>query len=283
MRSPIIWFGGKGKMTAKLLPLFPQHYTYVEAFGGGASMLFAKHPAPVEVYNDLDGSLVAFFRVLRDPATFAQFQRFVSMTPYARAEWEECRDTWEDTADPIERAARWYVVACMSFSGAFGHSWSSVVTWSGRGMAATASKWLSAIAGLPRAHARLMRVQIEQSDWRVILERYDTPETFFYLDPPYVHSTRKSGDYAHEMEDADHAELVAQLLELRGLVMLSGYASAVYAPLAAAGWQRRDWHTACHAAGRTRGTGLQGAGVVMDQQARVETVWMNYEVQRRLF
>ena len=64
MRSPIKWFGGKGQMTKKLLPLIPEHVTYVEVFGGGASLLFAKPPSKVEVYNDLNSGLVNFFRVL---------------------------------------------------------------------------------------------------------------------------------------------------------------------------------------------------------------------------
>jgi len=67
LRSPMWWFGGKGKMVKKLLPLIPQHKIYVEVFGGGASLLFAKEPSPVEVYNDLNSDLVNFFRVLRDP------------------------------------------------------------------------------------------------------------------------------------------------------------------------------------------------------------------------
>lgn len=58
MRSPIWWFGGKGNMVAKLLPLIPPHRTYVEPYGGGASLLFAKNPSPVEVYNDLNQAVV---------------------------------------------------------------------------------------------------------------------------------------------------------------------------------------------------------------------------------
>jgi DNA adenine methylase len=56
LRSPICWFGGKGKMVKKLLPLIGDHRIYVEPFGGGASLLFSKEPSPVEVYNDLDRS-----------------------------------------------------------------------------------------------------------------------------------------------------------------------------------------------------------------------------------
>lgn len=107
-------------MVAKLLPLIPPHKIYVEVFGGGASLLFAKEPSPVEVYNDLDSGLVNFFRVLRDPGKFEKFYRKVCFTPYSREEYCFCRDTWGECKDDVERAYRWFVVARMSFSGKFG-------------------------------------------------------------------------------------------------------------------------------------------------------------------
>ena len=270
-------------MTAKLLPLIVPHHTYVEPFGGGASLLFSKSPSPVEVYNDLDGGLVNFFRVVRDERKFEQFHRLASLTPYARAEYNFCRETWQSCEDDVERAYRWFVVARMSFSGDFGHSLSTVVTASNRGMAETCSKWLSCIEMLPQVHARLMRVQIEQSDWRVILGRYDTPETFFYLDPPYPASTRSSGEYQHELTLDDHADLVTVLLSIQGNAMLSCYWHDVYEPLVAAGWMRHEWNTACYAAGRTRATGIQGDGSALAMQKRTETVLASHAMQPRLW
>ena len=70
MIKPLIWYGGKGLLAQKLVPLLPQHRIYVEPFAGGASVLFAKPPSPVEVLNDVHGDLVNFYRVLRDPALF---------------------------------------------------------------------------------------------------------------------------------------------------------------------------------------------------------------------
>jgi len=230
MRSPILWFGGKGNMVAKLLPLIKeiQHHTYVEPFGGGASLLLAKPPSPVEVYNDLDQGLVGFFRVLRDPVQFAEFHRLVSLTQYSRAEYYHARDTWATEDDPVQRAYLWYVTARQSFSGCFGSSWSLAVTCSGRGMACTASKWLSAVERLPEVVERLLRVQVECHDWRQILDTYDRPGTLFYLDPPYVMSTRSAGGYAHELTADDHRELVERLPDLSGQWVLSGYESPLY-------------------------------------------------------
>lgn len=190
LRSPIRYFGGKGNMTSKLLKLMPPHHTYVEVFGGGASLLFAKPPSPVEVYNDIDSDLVNLFRVLRDTDKFDRFYRLAALTPYSREEYYFCRDTYEQVEDDVERAYRFFVVARMSFSGDRKGGWKLSVTADKGRMAGTCSGWLSTIEGLPQVAARLMRVQVEHYDFRLIFKIYDTPDTLFYCDPPYLPETR---------------------------------------------------------------------------------------------
>lgn len=267
MRSPIQWYGGKGQMVGKLLPLLPAHHVYVEPFGGGAAVLFAKHPAPVEVFNDVHSGLINFYRVLRDPEQFATFARLAQLTPYSREEWTACAATWEATADPVDRAWRWFVGIRQCFNGRAG--WQMSVTESYGGAAHSVARWLAAVDRLPEAHARLQTVQVEHADWRRIFDQYDTSATLFYCDPPYVQETRAAQRYAYELTAADHQDLVARLLTVRGMVVVSGYAHAVYTPLEAAGWQRIDIVTAAHTV-RTRG---DGAG--RRNAERVETVWRN--------
>ena len=105
----------------------------------------------------------------------------------------------------------------------------------------------------------------------------DADETYTacFCDPPYVPATRKAGGYLHEMTESDHEELVQRLLRLKGMVVLSGYNHGTYAPLEIAGWQRIDFETVCHAAGRTRGTGILGEGAARSKQPRVESVWLS--------
>jgi len=281
LRSPIEWFGGKGNCVKKLLPFLSDHHTYVEVFGGGASLLFAKDPSPVEVYNDLDSGLVNFFRVLRDPEKFARFYHMATLTPYAREEYNFCRETWESVEDEVERAYRWFVVARMSFGGSFGKSWGSAVTSSCNRVSKTCSKWLSILILLPAIAERMMRVQIEQQPFETILERYDTPKTLFYCDPPYVPDTRRHGKYKHEMTDEDHRRLVEMLLTVKGKVILSGYRNEIYKPLEGAGWVRHDYKTACYAAARTRATGILGKGSALRMQPRIESVWVSPNAAER--
>jgi DNA adenine methylase len=278
LRSPINWIGSKGRMVAKLLPYIPAHRIYVELFGGGASMLVARDPSDVEVYNDLNSGLVNFFRVLRDQKQFKQFHRLAQLTPYAREEFDLCKQTWREVSDPVERAHRWFVVARMSFGGNF-HSWGYGVTGSCRGMASQVSRYLGAVENLPEISARLLQVQVENKDAFDLIACYDSPDTFFYLDPPYVPSTRKSGGYEHELTDESHRRLVKVLQGIEGKAMLSGYANPIYAELERAGWQRRDWETLCSLSGRTRLNGLRGAGAAKLSQKRVESIWFNYEVK----
>lgn len=282
LRSPIVWFGGKGRMTASLLPLLPAHETYVEPFGGGASLLLAKAPAAVEVYNDLDSGLVQFFRTLRDPELFARFHSLASLTPYSRQEYKECAASWEQEQDPAVQAYKWFVVARMSFSGRFASSISMNVGSSSRGMASTCSRWLSILEQLPAIAHRLQRVQIEHLDFARVLQNYDTPQTLFYCDPPYVAATRSGGRYRHDFSDADHERLVDALLSLQGMVVCSGYQAPVHARLEAAGWQRRDFATCCYAAGRTRHTGILGPGSGRSRQPRLESVWLCPRTLKRL-
>ncbi len=265
-------------MANKLLPLLPAHKCYVEVFGGGASLLLAKGPVEIEVYNDLNSGLVNFFRVLRDEDKFARFYRLVQLTPYSKEEYYLCRDSWRQCEDDVERAYKWFIVARMSFSGWFASSWSQSLGTSRRGMAMSVSAYLGTIERLPEIHDRLMRVQIEHSDWQRVIKRFDAKDTFFYLDPPYVHSTRRSGDYEHEMTDEEHKELVKTLLEnVSAKVMLSGYKNEIYAELDNNGWHRYDFDCFCYSVAKTKSTGYIGKGSAAEQR-RIESVWLNYEL-----
>ena len=290
MRSPIVWFGGKGKLTPKLLKYVPEHIYYCEVFGGGASLLFAKKPSDFEVYNDLNSGLVNFFKVLRDERKFEKFYRKVCLTPYSRETYYWCKENWKNIEDEIEKTWAWYIVARWSFSGIFGSSWSYTVTKINRNMASTCSKWLFIIDLLPEIHQRVMRVQIEHLDWYDLLEKYDWKysKCFYYLDPPYMPETRRSGGYNHELDLDEHKKLIRYLIENqeKKRFMLSGYDNDIYKQLENNGWKKVCWDVACLSVGRTRGTGILGEDATRKHnQRRKECIWINYELQksRKLF
>jgi len=276
LRAPFPWYGGKHFMVNKLLPLIPKHHTYVEVFGGAANLLLAKEPSPVEVYNDIDSGLVNFFRVIRDKDKFKRFYEQVMLIPYSREEYYYCRDTWRDEEDDVLRAVKWFVAARQSFSGVFGGGWGYSVSHSRRGMSGTVSGYLGAIETLPDIANRFLRVQIEHNDFRKIIAAYDTPNTFFYLDPPYVLETRIGGEvYSNEMTLSDHEDLVDLLLHIKGKAMLSGYEHNVHKPLEQAGWIKIKIEARCCATGTTKGTKHLQNKENGEKLKRTECVWLS--------
>ncbi len=252
MKPPLRWYGGKSRLASRITARLPPHRTYVEVFGGSAAVLLAKPPSPVEVLNDINGALTNFYRVLQDPTLFNAFARRIALTPHSRGEFRRCRETWETPTDPVERAVRWYVATTQSFSGNGG--WSYCITETKNGMSAAVHRWLRYVDRLPAVHARLRTVQIEEDDWATVLDRYDTPATCFYCDPPYPHDVRQSTKgYASEMTQSDHERLISALLSLRGTAIVSGYDHPLYRALEAHGWQRHILPTVAWAAKRSGG------------------------------
>jgi site-specific DNA-adenine methylase len=99
LRPPVKWHGGKYYLCSRIIGHFPPHHTYVEPFGGAASVLLNKPPSPVEVYNDLDERITRLFRVLRDHGE--ELHRRLTLTPYSEIEFERAN---EPATDQIERS-----------------------------------------------------------------------------------------------------------------------------------------------------------------------------------
>jgi len=278
LRSPFLYFGGKGNMLAKLLPLLPPHKVYVEPFCGAASLFFAKSPSPVEVLNDLNEDVVNVFRVLQDKETHEELRFRLMYTPYARAEFVRAIEMLKQKdLTPVERAWAFMVRQNMGFSGnirASGGTWSRAFI-SKQGPADTCNRWLMRLSMLDAWRWRLMMVQIDCRDALEVIRYWDSPDTLFYVDPPYVNETRKSLNvYTHEMTAEQHKELVRLLLGIKGKAVVSGYEHPLYSPFGQAGWKVHKFHTACHVVGRTRGNGMQGKGSLLAKVPRTEVVWV---------
>jgi DNA adenine methylase len=261
--SPVAWYGGKSRLSSWIAGLLPRHDTYIEVFGGGAAVLFAKPRARLEVYNDIDHGLVTFFRVLRERP--AELQRALALTPYARAEYERCRDSWATVEDELERARRWYVRTQMAFACSETRGWGFEVDGAHSG-GTRASGYATAVDNLCRFAERLRRVQVDRLDWRACLDRYDRPGAAFYLDPPYHPDTRgryRHNGYRHDLDADAHEQLIARVRELEASVLVSGYRHPLYdRELEAAGFERHEFaHHSTAARART------GRG------ARTEVLW----------
>lgn len=239
LKSPINWFGGKYYMANKIINIFPEHKIFVEVFGGSGQLTFSKEPSEIEVYNDIDSGLFLFFSILRDEDKANLLIEKIHLTPFSREEFYYCRDTWRNETDEIEKVRKWYVTVMQSFSTNMS-SWKPTKSKSRRGMAQAVSQWLGHIENnLPLAVERMKMLQVENMDFKELLKKYDSKDTLFYLDPPYIHETRKmSYTYEHELEDIRHKELVDILLVVKGKCILSGYDHPIYQPLEDNGWYK---------------------------------------------
>ncbi len=180
----------------------------------------------METYNDLDGEVVNFFRVLREQKETLIEQ--IGLTPFSREELRlACEEPTTGLGD-VERARRFYVRARQVRTGlaqtASAGRWAHCLLTSRAEMAGAVSRWLGAVEDLNLIAQRLLRVQIENEPAVDVIRRYDSPETLFYCDPPYPHSARGDKNaYAYEMTDRQHRELAAVLKRAGegGVVQLS--------------------------------------------------------------
>lgn len=228
MQSPIKYYGGKTYMTEIIKGNFPSEFkTYVEGFGGGASVLFSKEPSKIEVYNDLEENVYSLFKVLSNESLMKEMKSKLDLTPYSRQIREEFKsDLKKNDLSIVDRAYKFFYVNRTSFNGVGGFS---VTMLPRRNMMKNVSSYLALIDGLESFHQRLSSVVIEHLDIFDLLSKYDSKDTFFYLDPPYVQSTRKSTQkYGVEMTDDDHKRFVEVCNELKGKVLISGYNSPIY-------------------------------------------------------
>lgn len=258
------WYGGKYSHLDWLLPLLPTATHFCDVFGGSAAVLINRNPSPVETYNDVDSELVTFFRVLRDQKD--ALIEAIGLTPFSREELALACTKPTGSLSDLERARRFFVRARQVRTGlaqtASAGRWAHCLLTSRAGMAGAVSRWLGSVEDLSAIAQRLLRVQIENAPALEILERYDSPETLFYCDPPYVHDTR--GDtkaYGYEMTDADHRNLARTLNRIKGKVALSGYHGPLYDELYDH-WRRVEADPkVCHSV----------------KQERTEILWLNYD------
>lgn len=222
------WYGGKFSHLDWLLPLLPQCHHYCEPFGGSAAVLINRASSPVETYNDIDGEVVNFFRVLREKKDELLYQ--IGTTPFSRKEFMlsiQSNGNGKYLSD-VERARRFFVRARQVRTGlaqtASVGRWANCLNTSRAGMAGAVSRWLGSVAGLEFIATRLLRVQIENDSAVNVIKRYDSTETLFYCDPPYPHESRgDSKAYSYEMSDKDHVALSHVLHTTKGRIAISGY------------------------------------------------------------
>lgn len=263
-RPVLRWHGGKWLLAPWIIEHLPPHRVYVEPFGGAASVLLRKPRSYAEVWNDLDDDVVNLFRMLRSDRA-GELVEAVRLTAFSRSEFEA---TYVSAEDPVEKARRLIVRSFQGF-GSNGHN-PTVRTGfranNNRAGTTPAHDWQNYPQALRAVIERFQGVVVERRPAQVVMEQQDGPETLHYVDPPYLPETRSQKTrrgksryhvYRHELTVEEHANLLAFLKGLNGMVVLSGYPSALYSD-ALASWYR-----------------VERAALADGARPRTEVLWIN--------
>lgn len=255
MTSILRYFGGKVRMAHKIIGLFPAHDAYIEPYAGGAAVLLAKPRCKLEVYNDINSDMAHLFRILRDQRE--DLAEAVALTLFSREDHEL---SYQPTDDPIERARRLLIRSHFGFGSNGIHKPTGFRAAGLRAGSLPVHNWAALPEAIQRTAERMRGVVIENRPAVQVMHSHDSPTALFYVDPPYLHETRdRTSRYSHEMTEADHVEMLAGLRALKGRVVLSGYASALYDD-ALTGWRR-----------------IELRALADQARERTEVLWLNYE------
>lgn len=213
-RTPISYYGGKQTMLPHILPLIPKHEVYTEAFFGGGAVFWAKEKAKTEIINDFNANVYTFYKVLQ--TRFTELQTLVKQSIVSREAYKSALVIYHApfAFTEVQRAwAFWYATNC-GYSNQVGNC---RITTNSKNVSVLNNK----IANFTDIYsARLQNVQIDNTDACEVISLRDTPNTFHYIDPPYVGA--KQGHYGG-YEQGHFDELLATLSKVRGKFLLSSY------------------------------------------------------------
>lgn len=256
MKCVLKYPGAKNRIADWICDYIPPHEVYLEPYFGSGAVFLNKVPARIETLNDLDGNVVNYFRIVREQAENLAEQ--LEMTPYSRDEYYRACEILPEDSD-LERARK-FAVRCWQGFGCSNLYRNGFRSSQQRTSPHTTKEWRSLPERLLVASERLKNAQIENLPAVEVIKRYDTADVFMYVDPPYLHGTRKNYLYRYEMMDNEHVDLLKLLAAHPGKVLLSGYDNDLYNDMLP-GWNKVQKKTQAEA-------GLP----------RIETLWMNYEI-----
>lgn len=274
MNGPIRYFGGKGGMYKEIIKHFPAddtYNTYLELFGGGASVLFQKSPdTSIEIYNDLEENVYSLFKSISDPQLFKIFKEKCDLTYYSeQLRKEYIQSLRRDSLSTVDRAYKYFIVNRTSRNGIGGFSMNLVVR---RNMSKSISDMLSTVDNLEQVHQRLSRVIVVNKDALKMIDEYNAENVFIYCDPPYHHSRRTNVRYKVDMDNHQHQIFIDKIINSKSKILLSGYNNVEYERLVSnKNWVRIDFDVKT-VDGKER------------PKTKTESLWKNYSsTNKKLF
>ncbi len=215
MKTPISYYGGKQSMLNEILPMLPNHEVYVEPFFGGGAVFWAKEPIKTEIINDVNGMVTNFYEQLKK--NYMELKRMIDATPYSRTTYSRAMVVYDNPYifEPIVKAWAFWVGTVQGFSNKIG-SWRASQPRCKESLLNFNKK----LGFTDKLGKRLELVQIENIDALHLINRMDTINSFFYVDPPYVNANQGHyGGYTQE----HFSKLINALSVIKGKFLLSSY------------------------------------------------------------
>lgn len=238
LKSPLCRIGGKHYLASWLSSFIPEHVLHCEPFAGAGHLLFAKKPSQVEIINDIDSHLITFFELLKDDTKRSKLIQTLDTMLYSRRLWQEIRKNWKQgniPEDEVERSAQWYYLNRTCFAGDQRQGGFSVPSVTGRN---PVQSFRNAIDGLDAIAERLRNACIENLPYVEVIKRYDSEDTLFYCDPPYLNTGGYYGKDCFALEN--HYRLSELLHGVKGKAMITHYQNSLYDDLYG-GWNRYEY------------------------------------------
>lgn len=270
MKPPFSYYGGKQRMVSKLIPLIPKHTVYAEPFGGSGGLLFAK-PWPkvaniqnyVEIWNDKNELVYNFFKQLRENGENLCEQIF--LTADSEKEYKISKDF---NCGDLEKARRFFVNINQSFASKQNGGWGRSIFGHNRAL-----RWANKI-NLTKYLDRIITISFSCTDALKFIDQFDSPQTFFYVDPPYPGTDQGHyAGYAQEEFDA----LVDKLKNIQGSFLLSCYGDPQCDQL----FERFDFDAVCSAKGRAGYDRTQKKDESDQNRKRIEVVYRKFSIEPR--
>ena len=213
------YLGGKTRLSKQIINYIPDHKVYVEPFCGSSAILFAKGYKSVnnahdyrEIINDLDNNVYNFFLQLRDNTQ--QLIDYFDNIEYSNTLKKKIYTNTEyyNNLSDVKKAVYYFFNVISGYASrpdqGFAYSKKSrnhVITKLNKGL-------------LLKAYAeRLQNCHIFNEDYKKIIQKFDSKDTFFYIDPPYENTQQ------YTCNEINYEELPKIIKNIKGKWMLSNY------------------------------------------------------------
>lgn len=237
VKSPISQPGAKYFLRKKIFDLLPAHSSYIDVFGGTGTVLLGKSKSKIEVFNEINSNIAAFFSVVKDTVKCRKLVDILDFMPYSRQLWKELKVKWklgDIPKDEIQMVAEWFYISRLSFSADRngGFATASVST-----LRNPCVSFRNIVNDLEQVSQRLRNVIVECLDFRQVIQKYDSPGSLFMVDAPYLleGANKSKRYYGHNFGVNDHRELCDMLNDICGMAVITHYEHPLYEKL------YKDW------------------------------------------